>query len=151
MTYTYSKDHHVENDHRNILVRAWLAWEDLIGKILGPVISRKPDGSKSQHDPFSFFDMLKSTVRTRKRLAITLTFFIILTPLAYLTLRYALPARAVQWWPDGGASWSQRKQLTVTNNSAANLSSGTTVAITMDRSEERRVGKECRSRWAPDH
>src|SRR3989338_940482 len=141
MTYTYSKDHHVENDHRNILVRAWLAWEELIGKILGPVISRKPDGSKSQHDPFSFFDMLKSTVRTRKRLAITLTFFIILPPLAYLTLRYALPARAVQWWPDGGASWSQRKQLTVTNNSAANLSSGTTVAITLDTSTLVSTGK----------
>src|SRR3989338_7838587 len=141
MTYTYSKDHHVENDHRNILVRAWLAWEELIGKILGPVISRKPDGSKSQHDPFSFFDMLKSTVRTRKRLAITLTFFIILTPLAYLTLRYALPARAVQWWPDGGAAWSQRKQLTVTNNSAANLSSGTTVAITMNTKSLYDTGK----------
>ena len=23
--------------------------------------------------------------------------------------------------------------------------------VTMGRSEERRVGKECRSRWSPDH
>ena len=40
MTYTYSKDHHVENDHRNILVRAWLAWEDVVGKMLGLILER---------------------------------------------------------------------------------------------------------------
>ena len=28
---------------------------------------------------------------------------------------------------------------------------GTVDVGTVDRSEERRVGKECRSRWAPDH
>src|SRR5690349_22855987 len=28
---------------------------------------------------------------------------------------------------------------------------GSPAAATVDRSEERRVGKECRSRWSPDH
>ena len=40
-------------------------------------------------------------------------------------------------------------------DSAANVMAGyeTTVPITLDmmRSEERRVGKECRSRWSPYH
>ena len=31
------------------------------------------------------------------------------------------------------------------------LAKGATVAFYEDRSEERRVGKECRSRWSPYH
>src|SRR3989442_1110371 len=42
-----------------------------------------------------------------------------------------------------------------TPNVVATLTSGTTTAVsctvTVPRSEERRVGKECRSRWSPDH
>ena len=37
-------------------------------------------------------------------------------------------------------------------NSALNLLGASTIsAFTDDRSEERRVGKECRSRWSPCH
>ena len=38
-------------------------------------------------------------------------------------------------------------------DSASNVMAGnvTTLPITLDRSEERRVGKECRSRWSPYH
>lgn len=48
---------------------------------------------------------------------------------------------AVQWWPDGGNAWKQRKQLTVTNNSSANLSSGSTVAINIDTASLVSAGK----------
>ena len=139
--------------------RAWLAWEDMVGFVVGNVISvykklvgsiqlwpvRKPQGfmhvRHTATDPFSFVQMVKDMVKTRNRLAFTLTLFIILLPIAYLSLRYLSPAHATQWWPDGGNMWKMRKQLTVTNNSAANLSSGTTVAITMDTSALVSAGK----------
>src|SRR3989338_4550292 len=68
----------------------------------------------------------------RKRLILMLFVFVSLTLAAYFSLLNLKSVEAVQWWPDGGNSWKMRKQLTVTNNSAANLSSGTTVAITVD-------------------
>src|SRR3990167_2200752 len=139
--------------------RAWIAWEDMVGFVVGNVINvykklvgsiqlwpvRKPQGfmhvRHTATDPFSFSQMVKDMVKTRKRLAFTLTLFLILLPIAYLSLRYLSPAHATQWWPDGGNAWKMRKQLTVTNNSAANLSSGTTVAITMDTSSLVSAGK----------
>ena len=33
----------------------------------------------------------------------------------------------------------------------SSMPKGLTAATVMDRSEERRVGKECRSRWSPYH
>ncbi len=40
--------------------------------------------------------------------------------------------KAVGWWTGGGGAWQARKQLTVTNHSAATLSANTTIAITID-------------------
>src|SRR3989338_3313986 len=61
-----------------------------------------------------------------------ITLILIIVGIGYLFLRLSSSVRAMQWWPNGGASWKMRKQLTVTNNSAANLSSGATIAITVD-------------------
>ena len=48
-------------------------------------------------------------------------------------------------WPYGDAA-------PVLDRSAMWLSSiGAGLSIALSRSEERRVGKECRSRWSPDH
>src|SRR3989344_9125007 len=77
----------------------------------------------------------------RKSLILMLFVFVSLTLAAYFSLLNLKSVEAVQWWPDGGNSWKMRKQLTVTNNSAANLSSGTTVAITMDTSALVSAGK----------
>ena len=44
--------------------------------------------------------------------------------------------------------------LAVTDSVSRALSMGIAAAIVLicsNRSEERRVGKECRSRWSPDH
>src|SRR5947208_7615156 len=45
---------------------------------------------------------------------------------------------------------SRRKRLSTTESSALALGS-TLMATCRGRSEERRVGKECRSRWSPYH
>ena len=49
----------------------------------------------------------------------------------------------------------KRKERKLVERGAAHISSSfnnTIVTITdTQRSEERRVGKECRSRWSPDH
>ena len=59
---------------------------------------------------------------------------------------------------DLGFGWST--SATIGAEEFANVTPDTTVTITynvnesladMDRSEERRVGKECRSRWSPYH
>ena len=48
----------------------------------------------------------------------------------------------------------RRYELVTVGEGVARLDGGATgsmVALSMDRSEERRVGKECRSRWSPYH
>ena len=42
-------------------------------------------------------------------------------------------------------------QLTLKPNSTLGLATGSTPLGAAERSEERRVGKECRSRWSPYH
>ena len=44
--------------------------------------------------------------------------------------------------------WTRK---TLTSNWEKIPNSGSVLAITFMRSEERRVGKECRSRWSPYH
>src|ERR1051326_3180063 len=48
------------------------------------------------------------------------------------------------------SSWTCQYQTT-TFDSTGKSTAGTKNACTADRSEERRVGKECRSRWSPYH
>ena len=46
----------------------------------------------------------------------------------------------------------EKGQATLTSTGAININTGEfTGRSPMDRSEERRVGKECRSRWSPYH
>src|SRR5690349_25050869 len=45
---------------------------------------------------------------------------------------------------DGGATWAQA-------NTGSTRHVFSLAFANRDRSEERRVGKECRSRWSPDH
>src|SRR2546422_11134056 len=51
------------------------------------------------------------------------------------------------------AKFVEKGKLSATDRDAAlkRLGFTTTVADLKDRSEERRVGKECRSRWSPYH
>src|SRR3989338_2236508 len=139
MKYTYSKNHHIENQNRNVLVRIWSKWEELVGIRLKPLLVqqaqspgvRQNNKMDRSRDSFSFIGMFHS-FRNRRFLFIASVFLVVLGAAAFLSLKYLKPAEATQWWPDGGTSYSARKQLTVTNNSAANLSSGTTVAITIN-------------------
>src|SRR3712207_9208514 len=58
------------------------------------------------------------------------------------------------WRNDGGTSASSRnaaRSATRWFGRGASTTSSTPVAQTDSRSEERRVGKECRSRWSPYH
>src|SRR3989344_344477 len=139
MKYTYSKNHHIENQNRNVLVRIWSKWEELVGIILKPLLVqqaqspgvRQNNKMDRSRDSFSFIGMFHS-FRNRRFLFIASVLLVVLGAAAFLSLKYLKPAEATQWWPDGGTSYSARKQLTVTNNSASNLSSGTTVAITIN-------------------
>ncbi|MGB4965639.1 MAG: LamG-like jellyroll fold domain-containing protein, partial [Microgenomates group bacterium] len=56
-------------------------------------------------------------------------------------LFYTINASAVSWWTGGNGAWGARKQLTVTNNSAASLSSGTSIAISIDTASLVGTGK----------
>ncbi len=56
-------------------------------------------------------------------------------------LFYTINASAVSWWTGGNGAWGARKQLTVTNNSSASLSSGTSIAISIDTSSLVGTGK----------
>ena len=59
------------------------------------------------------------------------------------TLSYKEGAEPVHWECDGGTEFSMvtGEKKTV----------GTEITLFLNRSEERRVGKECRSRWSPYH
>src|SRR5256885_2701513 len=52
---------------------------------------------------------------------------------------------------NGNNSWTGN--VTLSSNSSIGAAANTTLAVTgiIGRSEERRVGKECRSRWSPYH
>src|SRR5207248_7611097 len=50
-----------------------------------------------------------------------------------------------------GAAAVARPAVMPTATAIRRLSSGEGVSPAAARSEERRVGKECRSRWSPDH
>ena len=127
MRYAYSKHSEIKNK-RHFIVRAWLAWEELIGKALVILLGLGSVDPRLRTQTTSKV----GGKRTRNFLLFFVFFLIITTPLVYLSLKYVKQVKAVQWWPNGGTSWEQRKQLTLTNNSAANLSSGTTVTITVD-------------------
>lgn len=58
-----------------------------------------------------------------------------------LFLHFASGAKAAPWWTGGGGSWKARKLVTITNNSSSNLSSGTTVAISVDTQSLVNAGK----------
>src|SRR2546421_4201537 len=55
------------------------------------------------------------------------------------------------WFSRSSASRRAGDQLTTPSSSARSLAYSTGFPESVDRSEERRVGKECRSRWSPYH
>src|SRR5207249_10334718 len=57
---------------------------------------------------------------------------------------------AVSWGPDTGANWKADIIKAVAEAERHSVAAPF-LQLMADRSEERRVGKECRSRWAPDH
>ena len=51
-----------------------------------------------------------------------------------------------------GYAWAQRKDCgELKGEIEAKIKANGVEKFTLDRSEERRVGKECRSRWSPYH
>src|SRR3989338_3532282 len=155
MMHTYTKHTDMEHKDRNVLVRMWTVWEDTVGIGINACLAllAKSKGVR-QHRHIEHHTSLKTkatisgvlsylsqSLKKRKILVSMIVFILLTIPIVYLSLRYLSPVEAVQWWPDGGNAWKMRKQLTVTNNSAANLSSGTTVAITMDTSALVSAGK----------
>ena len=52
---------------------------------------------------------------------------------------------------DGGADWQKIACAVATRGGLAVITGGPGTGKTYTRSEERRVGKECRSRWSPYH
>ena len=48
-------------------------------------------------------------------------------------------------------NWSKEEKLKAVNRVLINHETAEDVRKELDRSEERRVGKECRSRWSPYH
>src|SRR5690349_23862272 len=60
----------------------------------------------------------------------------------------ALPIWATRCWLTSRSSKATRRACRLTKASA---SAARGAASTRTRSEERRVGKECRSRWSADH
>ena len=63
--------------------------------------------------------------------------------------------RTITWVVNDGTSNSSGVTSTITvadvNDAPVVSDAGATLAYTEGRSEERRVGKECRSRWSPYH
>src|SRR2546429_7604932 len=74
------------------------------------------------------------------------------TLLAYLRIM-TLRNSATEWPPPGTPSRKRLPKAYVSGHSCRNRAHGgiTATAVTFFRSEERRVGKECRSRWSPYH
>ncbi|HJZ23502.1 MAG TPA: hypothetical protein VJ201_03545, partial [Candidatus Babeliales bacterium] len=110
MRYAYSKHSEIKNK-RHFIVRAWLAWEELIGKALVILLGLGSVDPRLRTQTTSKV----GGKRTRNFLLFFVFFLIITTPLVYLSLKYVKQVKAVQWWPNGGTSWEQRKQLTLTN------------------------------------
>src|SRR5260370_38193824 len=53
--------------------------------------------------------------------------------------------------PTSGMLLKSVAEADVANLKYFRVTSGKIAGVPVDRSEERRVGKECRSRWSPDH
>ena len=92
--------------------------------------------------------------------------YTISTPLQYACLALAWQSRGAFPTVDGidSTSWADLQSSTITLGADINLtgcgiggltrdvySNNDTFSGKLDRSEERRVGKECRSRWSPYH
>src|SRR2546421_12081400 len=52
---------------------------------------------------------------------------------------------------DATGAWSYTTSSALDSLAAGQTVTDSFMVTTADRSEERRVGKECRSRWSPDH
>ena len=57
----------------------------------------------------------------------------------------------VQWFGDEQRVTAQKDDLTITLFINENTMYVNDTSVELNRSEERRVGKECRSRWSPYH
>src|ERR1041385_5104511 len=62
-----------------------------------------------------------------------------------------LPLYRIGWWVRSGALFSLAVVTLLAPNPGALLALGILCYGIFSRSEERRVGKECRSRWSPYH
>lgn len=86
----------------------------------------------------------KAETKSSKSLRRLIRLSISLIVLVFVITSYFILVKrtsAAGWWPDGGNSWKMRKALTITNNSAGNLSSGSTIAITIDTKSLYDAGK----------
>ena len=54
-------------------------------------------------------------------------------------------------WTPVGILFERPEGIVIPGNPASELASANMSAFSVLRSEERRVGKECRSRWSPYH
>src|SRR3712207_8664293 len=69
----------------------------------------------------------------------------------HIDLNFGCPVPKVTRKGGGGALPWKRGLLGEILSAAVTAAAAYDVPVTMKRSEERRVGKECRSRWSPYH
>ncbi len=88
------------------------------------------------------FSFKAGKFKLKKRLRLLFLFFLISGIFTTIFLLLAHPSLAA-WWPgtSGGSTWTQRKQLTVINDSGSAISSGTTIAVSLDTRSLYQAGK----------
>lgn len=79
--------------------------------------------------------------KPRKKLLLGLIILIILTPLAVFLARTPRSTEAAWWQGDSPGAWLKRQRVPLTNDSSTNLSTHTTVAITLNTKELVNLGK----------
>ena len=116
--YRYAKYHTSDEENQNILVRIWLLWESLIGKVLSPLFADKAAGQSVRQEHVTT-GKKSSFFARRKFLLFSSLILIILAPLAYLAYTYQSPVEA-EWYDD---AYAYRKKITFTNSGSAITSS----------------------------
>ena len=98
-----------------------------------PIVPETGNAETGTHNPNTYpFSVLNQNLKRMKRF---------LLPAGIVALLCALPAKGQQPSEQDSVRMYELQQIEVT----------ATRATRQTRSEERRVGKECRSRWSPYH